>query len=389
VTFIISLLSFLVVFSLMVFVHEFGHFIVAKKAGVRVREFGFGFPFGPDKPPAERRLTWKIAEDKDGTAYTINPIPFGGFVNLGENDRDDPYSLASFPKRVRLASLLAGPAMNLLLGLIVFVLAAWVGYPEFLFGVGIIEVQDGSPAQEAGLQVGDIVLSVGDMPLDRFTADAQEASALVGRMVDYVSPRAGEPVLVQFQRGVGPDAERLQLTLIPRADEKGEGKMGVGIQAAPVRINRVRPSLFGAILFGLKEIVYTLQLTILIPIQVLRGLIPAGAARTVGPMGIAILTGNAVQQSLRVDWAYPILHLAGVLNVAIAFTNLLPLPAFDGGRILFIFIEAIRGKPISPEREGLVHGVGLILLLLLMVIVTIQDIVVPLPTGFNWTDYLN
>ena len=279
--------------------------------------------------------------------------------------------------------------MNLLLGLVMFVLAALVGYPEFLFGVGIIEVQDESPALEAGLQVGDIVLSIGDLRLDQFTADAQEASTLVGRMVDYVVPRAGQPVLVRVQRGLGRDAQSLELTVIPRVDEKGEGKMGVGIQAAPVRINRIQPSFLGAMAYGLKEILYTLRLTVMIPIQVLRGLIPAGAARTVGPMGIAILTGNAVQQSLSVDWAYPIVHLAGVLNVAIAFTNLLPLPAFDGGRILFILLEAIRGKPISPEKEGLVHGVGLALLLLFMVIITIQDIVVPLPQSFNWTDYLN
>lgn len=388
-TFIISLVSFLVVFSVMVFAHEFGHFIVAKKAGVRVREFGFGFPFAPDKPPAERRFTWKIGEDRGGTVYTVNLIPFGGFVNLGENDRDDPQSLASFPKRVRLASLLAGPAMNLLLGLIIFVLAALVGYPQFLFGVGIIDVQEGSPAQEAGLQPGDIVLSVGDLGLDEFTADAQAASDLVGSMVEYVEPRADQPILVLVQRGLGQDAQRLELTVIPRADENGAGKMGVGIQASPVRINRVQPSLPGAVGYGFKEIWYTLQLTIMIPIHVLRGLIPAGAARTVGPMGIAILTGNAVQQSLRVDWAYPILHLAGVLNVAIAFTNLLPLPAFDGGRIIFILVEAIRGKPISPEKEGLVHGVGLVLLLLFMVVITIQDIVVPMPQSFNWTDYLN
>jgi regulator of sigma E protease len=279
--------------------------------------------------------------------------------------------------------------MNLLLGLVIFVLAALVGYPQFLFGVGIIDVQDGSPAQEAGLQVGDIVLSVGDLRLDQFTADGQEAHDLVGRMVDHVVPRVEQPVLVRVQRGPGRDAPILELTVIPRADEKGEGKMGVGIQAAPVRLNRVQPSFLGAIAYGVQEILSTLQMTIMIPIQILRGLIPAGQARTVGPMGIAILTGNAVQQSLSVDWAYPILHLAGVLNVAIAFTNLLPLPAFDGGRILFIILEAIRGKPISPEKEGMVHGVGLVLLLLFMVIVTIQDIVVPLPQSFNWTDYLN
>jgi regulator of sigma E protease len=126
----------------------------------------------------------------------------------------------------------------------------------------------------------------------------------------------------------------------------------------------------------------------MVPVWLLRGLLPLGAARTVGPVGIAKMTGDAVQQSLDVGWAYPILHLMGVLNVAIGITNLLPLPAFDGGRIVFIVIEAIRGKPISPEKEGLVHGIGLMILLLLMVVITVQDIFVPLPQGFNWADYL-
>ena len=123
---------------------------------------------------------------------------------------------------------------------------------------------------------------------------------------------------------------------------------------------------------------------------------PVNRLREVGPQGVSVTellacilqTGDAVQQSLSVDWAYPILHLVGVLNVAIAITNLLPIPAFDGGRILFILVEAIRGKPISPEKEGLVHGIGLVILLLLMVVITIQDIVVPLPQSFNWSDYL-
>ena len=387
-TFIISLVSFVIVFSLMVFAHELGHFIVAKRAGVRVREFGFGFPFAPDKPPAERPLTWKIAEDKGGTVYTVNLIPFGGFVNLGENDPDDPRSLASFPKRVRLTTLLAGPGMNLLLALIVFIVAALVGYPEFLFGVGIVDVQAGSPAEEAGLQVQDIVLRVGDLPFDQITSDGQRAGDLVERMVEYVGPRAGQEIVVVVQRGLGEDAQVLEVTVVPQANESGEGKMGVGIQPIPVRLNRVSPPLLEAIRYGLREISYTVQMTVMIPIKVLQGLVPAGAARTVGPMGIARMTGDAVQQSLSVDWAYPILHLVGVLNVAIAITNLLPIPAFDGGRILFILVEAVRGKPISPEKEGLVHGIGLMILLLLMVVITIQDIVVPLPQSFNWSDYL-
>jgi regulator of sigma E protease len=372
----------------MVFVHEFGHFVVAKKAGVRVREFGFGFPLGADKPPSERPLGWKIRQDRSGTIYSINLIPLGGFVNLGENDPDDPESLAHFSKRVRLAALVAGPAMNLLLAFVIFALAAIVGYPEFLFGVGIIDVAEGSPAEQAGLQANDVILRVGTMSLDTFTPDSQEAWERVTRMVEYVAGRADQEIAIHIQRGLGPGTERLEFTVTPRTNQEGEGKMGIGIQPVPVRLNRVRASVLDSLRYGLREVLYTVQLTFLIPIQVLRGLLPASAARTVGPMGIAIMTGKAVQQSLQVDWAYPILHLTGVLNVAIAITNLLPLPAFDGGRIFFVLLEAVRGRPLPPERESLVHGIGLVLLLLFFVVVTIQDIFVPLPQGFNWTDYL-
>lgn len=387
-TFLISLVSFVVVFSLMVFVHEFGHFIVAKKAGVRVREFGFGFPFAVDKPPSQRPLTWQVAQDKAGTVYTVNVIPFGGFVNLGENDPDDPRSLANFPKRVRLASLLAGPVMNVLLAFVIFSVAALVGYPEWLLGVGIAEVYEGSPAQEAGLQANDVILSIGNLDLSGFTDSAEQENQLVTTMVEMVAQKPGQPLPMVVQRGLGADAKRIELTVTPRANTEGQGKIGIAIGAVPVRLKRVQAPFLGSLRYGLGEVFYTLQLTLVLPVRVLQGLIPAGAARTVGPMGIAALTGEAVQQSLRVDWAYPILHLIGVLNVAIAITNLLPLPALDGGRIVFILLEAIRGKPISPEKEGLVHGIGLLLLLAFLVVITIQDILVPLPQGFNWTDYL-
>jgi regulator of sigma E protease len=382
------LLSFVIVFSLMVLVHEFGHFIVGKKAGVRVREFGFGYPLGPDRPPSERPLCWKIAEDRAGTVYTFNLIPFGGFVNLGENDPDDPESLAHRPKRVRLAALLAGPVMNLIAAFVIFGVAALAGYPRFLYGVGILDVAVGSPAEVAGIKAEDVILSVGELSLEDYATGADDAYAMVGSVVDYVADRAGQEVRVAVQRGTGSDARRVELTVTPRADEKGDGKMGVGIQAVPVRIERVHASFLEALRFGVGEIVYTVQMTVMIPVQVLRGLLPAGSARSVGPVGIARLTGDAVQQSLDVGWAYPILQLTGVLNVAIAVTNLLPLPALDGGRILFILIEAVRGKPLPPEKEGLVHGIGLIILLLLLVAITIQDIFVPLPQGMNWADYL-
>ena len=387
-TLAISIVSFIAIFSLMVFVHEFGHYFVGKKAGVRVREFGFGYPLAPDKPPSERPLCIQIGQDKSGTVYSVNLIPFGGFVNLGENDPDDPDSLAHFPKRVRLATLLAGPAMNLILAFAIFALAAAIGYPQFLFGVGIMQVTSDSPAEAAGIQANDIILRVEDLSLEDFASDSPAATALVNSVVTYVGERADQELDVLVQRGVGAEAERLALKVTPRADDSGSGKMGVSIQAMPVRLQRIKASALEALQHGLSEIVYTVQMTISIPIQVLRGLLPAGSARSVGPVGIAKLTGNAVQQSIDVGWAYPILQLTGVLNVAIAITNLLPLPALDGGRIFFILLEAIRGKPVSPEREGMVHGIGLMILLLVLVVITIQDIVVPMPQGFNWADYL-
>lgn len=390
-TLAISLLSFAVVFSLMIFVHEFGHFIVAKRSGVRVREFGFGYPLAADKPPSERRLCWQIARDKAGTVYSVNLIPFGGFVNLGENDRDDPESLMHFPKRVRLATLLAGPGMNLLLAFLIFGVAALIGYPQFQYGVAIIAVTEGSPAEAAGLQANDIILSVDDhiVGLVRPQGDAERATLeLVNSVVSYVADRPDRPVTVLIQRGLGKDAEQIAFKVTPREDESGEGKMGVQITAVPARIERVHASFLDALKYGALEVFGTIRMTVEIPFMVLRGLIPASSARSVGPVGIARLTGDAVQQSLDVGWAFPILQLAAVLNVAIAVTNLLPLPALDGGRIVFVLIEWIRGKPVSPEKEGMVHGIGLMILLFLLVVITIQDVFVPLPQSFNWADYL-
>ena len=387
-TVLISIVSFLIVFSLMVFVHEFGHFIVGKKAGVHVREFGFGFPLGLDKPPEERPLTIKLGEDKDGTVYTLTWILFGGFVNLGENNPEDPKSLANFPKRVRLAALLAGAGMNIVAAFVIFVITAMVGYPEALWGVGINDLEVGAPAYEAGIQANDIVLGVDDLALDAFGSVDNTYEVLIQGMVDYVATKPGEPVTVLVQRGIGKDADKLTFEVTPRANDKGEGKMGVMISPVPVRIQRVRASLWEGIKYSVNEILYTLQMTIMIPIQVVQGLISADVARPVGPVGIAVMTGDAAQQSIDAGWAYPILHLAGLLNVAIAFTNLLPLPALDGGRVLFILLEAIRGKPIPPEKESLVHGIGLLVLLVFFVFITVQDIFVPLPEMFNWTDYL-
>jgi regulator of sigma E protease len=333
-------------------------------------------------------LTIKLGEDKDGTVYTLTWVLFGGFVNLGENNPEDPKSLANFPKRVRLAALLAGAGMNIVAAFVIFVVTAMVGYPEALWGVGINGLEEGSPAQAAGIQTDDIVLRVDDLALDDFGSIDNTYDVLIQGMVDYVATKSGESVTVLIQRGIGKDADKLSFEVVPRANKDGEGKMGVMIAPVPVRIQRVHASLWEGIRYSVNEIWYTLQMTIIIPIQVVQGLISPDVARPVGPVGIAVMTGDAAQQSIDSGWAYPILHLAGLLNVAIAFTNLLPLPALDGGRVLFVLLEAVRGKPVPPEKESLVHGIGLLVLLVFFVFVTVQDVFVPLPEMFNWADYL-
>ncbi|MBN1936168.1 MAG: site-2 protease family protein, partial [Anaerolineae bacterium] len=292
-TILISLISFLAVFSLMVFVHEFGHYIVGKLAGVHVREFGFGFPLGPDKPPKERPLTWALWTDKGGTVYSLNLILFGGFVNLGENDPDDPTSLANFPKRIRLAAMLAGPLMNIVAAFAIFVVTAMLGYPQVVWGVGIGEVLEGSAAAEVGIQANDIVLGIDDLVFEPSEDVDYTYDTLIKQMVDYTAANPNRTLTVHIQRGIGKDAEQLTLEIVPRLNEEGEGKMGIMISPVPVRVLRVHASLWEGIKYSAAEIAYVVRMTVSLPIQMIQGLISPEVARPVGPVGIAKMTGDA------------------------------------------------------------------------------------------------
>ena len=134
----------------------------------------------------------------------------------------------------------------------------------------------------------------------------------------------------------------------------------------------------------MKETVSIAAMTLTLPIQLIRGLIPAELARPVGPVGIGGLIGDAVRYTIETGWWYPVMRMLGSLSVALAVTNLLPLPALDGGRILFVIVEAIRGKRVDPAKEGLVHLVGMALLIALMLLITWQDLVNPLPS-LDWS----
>ena len=425
-------IAFLIVLGLMVFVHELGHFVVAKRTGVLVEEFAFGYPprllkywqsegkivldgqemvIGRKTEVSRQvevgaRVVYESATQADGravvtriqaipegmsddeaagqfgrpasqvgqltrgTEYTINLIPFGGYVRmLGEEDPTAPGSLASKSKRVRIAVLTAGALMNILLAVVIFAAMFMLGVPGRVASdsVMVAGVAPGSPAEAAGLRVGDLITSIDGVPVK--TPD---------ELVKMTNERRGQSVSLVVTRG----QSSIPVTIIPRLNPpEGEGAMGVRIDS---KVELVYYPLGQALWMGAQQTIGIIVLTLSAPVLLLRGLIPAEAMRPIGPYGIYQQTASAVQVSVQTGWWYPILFFTGFLNTALGLTNLLPIPALDGARIFFVVIEAIRGRRIDPAREGLIHLVGLAVLLVLMLVVTYYDFATPL-AGIDWT----
>ncbi|MGQ9567703.1 MAG: M50 family metallopeptidase [Anaerolineae bacterium] len=347
----LTLFAFVITLSLLVFVHELGHFLVAKRSGIAVEEFGFGYP----------PRVWTFAR-RGGTEYTLNAIPFGGFVRLaGENDPTVAGGFASAPKRFRLATLLAGSGMNLALALVCFTLAAWFTSPVGQ-GVMLESVVEGSPAASAGLQAGDVVLTADGLPM-RTSRELH----------DYIYSHLGREITFRVRKGAatGP-AQEVLVRIVPRTNPpQGEGAIGV--------VLRPKYSWLQALRYGAQMTLSVVVLTLQLPILLLRGTLTLEEARPVGPVGIAQLAGGAMAHGLATGLWYPLFLTMGFVSAALGVTNLLPLPALDGGRIAFLLVEAVRGKRVDPEKEALVHMMGMALLIGLMVLVTYQDLVSPLP----------
>jgi regulator of sigma E protease len=311
----------------------------------------------------------EVTDYVPGTEYTLNWLPVGGFTRmLGEEDPTASDSFAAAPKRWRFAVLAAGPAMNIVLAFFIFVIMFMSGAPEPKdVAVAINTVNPGSPADSAGLKPGDIILSVNGQLITGTTQVIQITRANLGR-----------ELALSIQRG----QDRLDLRATPRrADEYDatkEGPLGISIGVQVLSFNLRYYSPLEAVPLGLNATVGSVAATVLAPVAILRGLIPAGEARPVGPVGIAQIAGAQAEASLRLRGLFPILQLAGFLSVAIGLTNLLPLPALDGGRLVFVIIEAIRRRRIDPKKETIVHLVGMALLLTLMLVITLQDILNPI-----------
>lgn len=417
---LVTLVSLIVALSILVFVHELGHYVAARLSKVVVEEFGFGYPprlftfwhtkgkaviggkevviprgfvlpeelgsgskvhyrSSPDEK-GRQVLTWiEEADPEDssaglastvdlidpGTVFSVNAIPFGGFAKmLGEEDPSSPGSLASKSKLTRIFVLSAGAAMNLLTAVIFFSLAMGLGAPTVADPENAVvsSVAPLSPAEAAGLRPGDVIL----------WADETEILTISG-LQEFTQAHLGVPVVLTVQR----DEELLELTVVPRVSPpSGEGPMGIGLSPRTVV---KQYAWYEALWSGLKQTTGLVMFIFTVPVQVIRGLIPAELARPVGPVGVGQLVGEAVQYSLDTGWWFPAMQIMGSLSVALAITNLLPLPALDGGRILFVIVEGIRGKRVDPTKEGLVHLIGMALLVALMLFITWQDLINPVP----------
>lgn len=352
-TFLWSLGGFFVVLTPIILVHELGHFWAARLSKIRVDEFGLGFP-----PRAA-----KLAE-RNGTVYSLNWIPLGGFVRpAGEDDPTIPGGLAAASKRARLFVLFAGAGANFVMAFVVFWIAYLIGTPA----VVIADVNPGSPAEAAGILADDAILEVDGLKADNSSIIAGVMRGNAGQPVEMIVERDGEPVSV---------------TVIPRKpgeyDEKVEGPIGVGLTVPLDGTARITRGPVEAAVTSGNSMWRIVSLTVQVPAMLMRGDISPEEARPVSAVGISQIAGQAAEVSVISGNLFPILNMIAFISVALGFTNLLPIPALDGGRILFVLIEAVRGRRIEPEREGLVHVVGMVLLLSLMVVLIVQDIVNPI-----------
>lgn len=351
-----TLLIFLVVLSLLVFVHEFGHFITAKKAGAIVEEFGFGFP---------PRL---FGVKHKGTLYSVNLLPLGGFVKIqGENGEvTTPGSFAGLPMWKRAVILTSGVVMNMLLAMFLLSAGFMVGTPTSLeqqlprgasirdIRIQVIEVGGGSPAAKSGIRTGDSVIALDGIPIKD-----------VAQIQGYNAAHDQQQELVTIERG----KERLRFNVTPTSKGAKNGKAIWGVGLAKTGI--VRFPWYQAVWLGMSHSIEFFWQIVVGFFTIFRDLFIHHhvSADLAGPVGIAVLTGQVAHLGL----VY-LLNFAALLSLNLAFINILPIPALDGGRVLFLVIEKIRGQRVSTRTESIVHTIGFTVLIALVLLITIRDV---------------
>ncbi|MBR6526699.1 MAG: RIP metalloprotease RseP [Lachnospiraceae bacterium] len=341
-----SLILSLMVFSLLIFSHELGHFLLAKKNGIGVTEFAIGM--GPTL----------FHFDRGGTTYSLKAVPFGGFCQMvGEleddsaNQREDSFNSKS--PWARLSVVLAGPVFNFILA---FLLAMFVIGSVGIDRPIISDVIEGLPCEAAGMQGGDRLVQINDQKITVYR-DLQL----------YLMLHEGEPLDITYERG----GEETTISIQP-VFVKDYNSYMIGIQ---YENRRSDTTMWETIKYSAYEVKYWMSYTLTSLKMLFKG--DVGVDDMSGAVGIVDTLDTIVDETKEYG-AYPVLlELANfciLLSANLGVINLLPIPALDGGRLIFILLEIVRGKPIDREKEGLIHTIGMVCLMILMVLLVFNDV---------------
>lgn len=363
---LITIITFILILGLLVFVHELGHFVSARKIGVKVEEFGFGLP--------PRIFGIKKGE----TIYSLNWLPLGGFCKIkGEEgeDREAKDSLSHKKIWQRAIVFSSGVAMNFLLAAFLLSIGFLIGLPQVLDGlpagakirdpkIQIISVIKESPAEKADLKIGDTILSIDDQKFEK-----------IENLQRYIGEKSGQALIVKIKRG----EKIFEKEIVPQKETKIEDEesvfgplktraiMGVGL----VKTAIVSYPWYKALWYGSVTTISLMGQIILAFYLLIKNLI-LGQGVTVdfaGPVGIAAMTGQVVQ----LGFIY-VLQFAALLSINLGIINFFPFPALDGGRVIALGVEKIRRKPNDPKIEAFIHNLGFVFLMILIVLITFRDL---------------
>lgn len=326
----------ILLFGLLIVAHELGHFMLAKATGIRVEEFSIGM--GP-----------AIFQRQGGeTVYSLRILPIGGFNRMtGEEpgkDVDDPRSFSRKTVGQRVAVISAGSLMNFVLAIILYgIIFLVVGVPQDIPVVG--KIMAGWPAEDAGIRAGDTIVAI----------DGEQVASW-SQVVEIIHQHPDQEVVMNLQR----DGQQLTVTVVPRSDPQS----GLGMIGIEQTLQRYSPG--RALVMSISQVGQFIWLLLVALVQIIAGQAPADL---VGPVGIVQLVGQAAQFGVA-----SLLSFAAFISLNLGLINLLPIPALDGSRLVFLAAEGIRGKPLDPQKEGLVHFIGFVMLMVFMLVITYRDI---------------
>jgi regulator of sigma E protease len=335
-------------------IHELGHFLVARKFGVKVEEFGFGLP--------PRVWGKKFGE----TLFSINALPFGGFVKLHGEQEEGPEidikrSFLHKSKKVRAAVVVAGVIMNFILAIFIFAIVySFSGIPRDTGKIKVINVTADSPAQKAGIVVGDIIAKVGDQ-------EVSSSDDFIAKTANYKE----KVVTYEIRRTINNQENAIKVRLTPRENPpEGEGPVGVTITTMDIFFPPFWQRPFYGVYYGFKEGIFWGKTIVTglgdLVINIFKGETVSGVS---GPIGIYAVTTEASKGGLLM-----LLNFIGILSVNLAILNIIPFPALDGGRLLFIGIEAVTRKKVSTKVEAIINNIGFLFLITLLLVITIGDV---------------